>query len=31
MITDAERTDFLALGAREYGANFGFQRLLGFG
>ncbi len=28
MITDAERTDFLALGAREYGANFGFQRLL---
>ena len=26
--TDAERTDFLALGAREYGANFGFQRLL---
>jgi|SRR5206468_2595331 len=28
MTTDAERTDFLALGAREYGANFGFQRLL---
>lgn len=29
MNTGAARIDFLALGAREYGANFGFQRLLG--
>lgn len=28
MSTGTERTDFLALGAREYGANFGFARLL---
>jgi peptidoglycan/xylan/chitin deacetylase (PgdA/CDA1 family) len=28
MSAAAERTDFLALGAREYGANFGFHRLL---
>lgn len=28
MTSGTERTDFLALGAREYGANFGFKRLL---
>ena len=28
MSSGTERTDFLALGAREYGANFGFSRLL---
>jgi peptidoglycan/xylan/chitin deacetylase (PgdA/CDA1 family) len=28
MSTGAERTDFLALGAREYGVNFGLRRLL---
>jgi peptidoglycan/xylan/chitin deacetylase (PgdA/CDA1 family) len=28
MMPAASRIDFLALGARQYGANFGFQRLL---
>ena len=28
MSSEREVTDFLALGAREYGANFGFRRLL---